>query len=323
MNKFFIPCAVLIMAVVTSCDKATPPNEPDDSCLWDLSVRHSVTISLNVDDSMEPYKEVTYDEDAKEGSRNGDPSYARRYVVYVFRAGTNQLVASAYSSSPTLDIQLPVGKLDVVGWADYSLPGSAMDEFFLTDDISELIVASKHPYVANNHFKHASWGKKSTTVAYNTKYVDVELSSVMSQLRIIATDTPNNDVAQISISYPERVPCAIDGISGVVCYSWSGVWFESAPVHLNIGETLLGYDNVPCNDSEMIVPVRIVMTSNDGKVIARCLRVDAPLKRGGITEVRGPFYSILQSDDPQEGGTTGGGVSIDPSFDDEIVIIIK
>lgn len=323
MNKFFIPSAMVIMAAMASCNRATTPDEPDDSCLWDLSVRHSVTVSLNVDDSMEPYTEVTYDGNSPKGSRMGEISYARRYVVYAFRAGTDQLVAMAYSSSPTLNIQLPVGKLDVVGWADYSISGSVLDEFFLTDDISELIVATKHPYVANNHFKHASWGKKSTTVAYNTKYVDVELSSVMAQLRIIATDTPNNNVAQISISYPDRVPCAIDGISGVVCYSWSGVWFDSTPIHLNVGETLLGYDNVPCNDSETIVPVRIVMTSNDGKVIARCLRVDAPLKRGGITEVRGPFYSILQSDDPQEGGTTGGGVSIDPSFDDEIVIIIK
>lgn len=323
MNRFFLPSAVLLMAVMASCDKATLPDEPDDSCLWDLTVRHSVTVSLSVDDSMGPYKDVTYDGDAKKNSRNGDISYSRRYVVFAFRAGTDQLVASAYSSSPNLTLQLPVGKLDVVGWADYSVPGSVLDEFFLTDDISELIVATKHPYVANNHFKHASWGKKNTTVAYNTTYVDVELSSAMAQLRIIATDTPDNDVANISISYPGRVPCAIDGVSGEVCYSWADVWFESEPVRLNASETLLGYDNVLCNDSETIVPVRIVMTSDDGSVIARCLRVDVPLRRGGITEVRGPFYSIIQNEVPPEGGNTGGGVSIDPSFDDEIVIVIK
>lgn len=328
MKKVCFPFVCCLVGVyLASCSKSEP-EEPEDSCLGDLSVRHPVTVSLDVDNDLDFYKEVSYDpaengdDDARSRSRGN--SYSMRYVVKVFKADTRQLVATMYSPTPDFTMDLPVGKMEFIAWADYSLSGSLQDELFLTDDFHELIVASKFPYEANNHHKRASWGLEEKTVAYNTSHVGIRLVPVMAQIQLIATDERKEDVARIRVSYPGRVPCAINGFSGDVCYSWAGVWFDSYPVGINNCETLLAYDNILCNPEETVVPVRIDMTSTSGTVVARSLKVDVPIRRGGITEVRGPFYSIVQGeDDPGSGGTTGGGISIDPGFDDEFEIIIK
>lgn len=328
MNKVYFPFVLCgIGLLFSSCNKDVY-EEPEDNCLWDLSMRHPVTISLEVDNDFDFYKDVSYEadnieEDDTPASRARSASYSMRYAVRVFKADTRQLVATMYSSTPNFTMELPVGKMEFIAWADYSLSGSLQDELFLTDDFHELIVASKYPYEANNHYKRASWGMDDRTIAYNTSHVGLRLEPVMAQIQLIATDEPKEDVAKIRISYPGRVPCAINGFTGDVCYSWAGVWFDSYPVGINNGETLLAYDNIFCNNNETIIPVRVDMTSATGTVIARSLKVDVPVRRGGITEVRGAFYSIIQNEDKPDSDITGGGITINPDFDDEFEIIIK
>lgn len=320
--KLFLSLPLLTGAVIlSSCHKEEPPVENDD-CLWDLSVRHKVIVSLDVDARMEFFEDVRLDDDDPVmgcGSRSQEEK-VWRYTVKAFRHGSDQVIAWASGFTPEFEMDLPVGKVDVIAWADYVKPGSMVDEYFFTDDFSEILVFSKYPYRPNDRFKFGCWGKSSLVLAYNTPAVSVSLKPAMGQLRIIATDEPRDDVSKIRISYPGRIPSAISAFSGKVCYSWADVGFDSKAVEDDNGQMLLAFDNIFADDTPCTVPIRIEMTRADGYAVARRLRVEAPVKRGGITEVRGKFYSILEEVPEPDTPDTGGGITVDPELDETIII---
>lgn len=306
---------------LSSCHKADPPVENDD-CLWDLSVRHKVVVSLENNTRMDFFEDVRLDDDDPlmgPSARNTEEK-VWRYTVKAFRHGSTQEIACASGFSPEFEMDLPVGKVDIIAWADYVSPGITKDEYFFTDDFSEILVFSKYPYYANDRFKFGCWGKKSLVLAYNTPVVTVSLSPAMGQLKIIATDEPRDDVSRIRISYPGRIPSAINGFSGNVCYSWADVGYESYASVDDNGQILLGFDNIFADYTPCTVPIRIEMTRDDGHAVARRLRVEAPVKRGCITEVRGKFYSILEEDPDPDTPDSGGGIIIDPDLDETIII---
>lgn len=309
--------------LLTGCHTAEPPMENDD-CLWDLSSRHNVTIHLNLNQKMDFFQEVRVDEaESKIDTRSSDGK-CLRYTVKVFISGTDTQIASSVGFSPEVVLPLPIGKLDIIAWVDYSDGQSTKDCYFFTDEWNELLVFSKYPYLANDPYKMGYWGKTSLTMAYNRLVVDLDVLPAMGQLQIIATDNPSVEVSGITISYPQRVPAAINGFTGKVSYSWADVSFLTTALPDEDGMQLLCFDNIFADDEPIAVPIKIEMKGTDGEVVARTLNIEAPIKRGGITEVRAPFYSILETPDIPGGESGGnGGITIDSRLDEEVIIELK
>lgn len=324
---FYFLLSFSCLGFLSSCHMAQAPEDTDD-CIWDLSVRHPVIINLSADKSFEFFQEIRiFDDNEETLGRSADNSLSTRYTVKAYVAGSDKLIAQAVSFTPQVELNLPVGKIDIIAWADYVNHNSYYDKYFFTDEFNEILVLSKFPYVANDPYKLGCWGKLSMVMAYNTPAVDIDLSNVMGQLRVIATDAPRTDVTNIRISYPGRIPSAINAFTGNVNYSWADVEYATVAEQNDDGMMLLGFDNILADDEPVMVPVRVEMRTADGKVVARRLKVEAPIKRGGITEIRAPFYSILEElpppDNPGGDDTGDGGVGIKPDIDDEVIIVIK
>lgn len=311
--------AVALALSCSSCNNPAAPEDPD-SCLWDLSVYRTVSVTVDVDKELSFFTDIRLDEEQPAGTNSQkDNAPALRYIVKAFRHGSTQQVASASGLNPTLEISLPVGKIDLIAWVDYVDPSLCKDKYFFTDDFNEMLVMSKYPYYANDRHKICYRGKKSVIMAYNTRSLTVDVAPAMGQLRIIAVDEFRSDVKNIQISYPAGVPSAINAFSGEISYVWNDVFFNTTPQKLDNGDWLLAVDNIFTGEKQISVPFRINMTDADGETVARRLKIEAPMKRGGITEVRGKFFSILEDLPPAPPGPGSGGLVIDPNLNDTII----
>lgn len=167
--------AVAIISVMQSCHTQGPApvvTEPEDQCLIDLSARHDVMVCCDVDDAF-PYSEsVAYVPENAVTSRFEADAMVRRYTVKAFVRGTRQEVASGVSLSPEVSLSLPVGKLDIIAWADYVPQGSVSDYYWFTDDFSEMLEHEKAEYRADDDYKAAAHGIERVTVAYKTRRIE-------------------------------------------------------------------------------------------------------------------------------------------------------
>lgn len=307
--------ACIVALPLCSCHTRGPApfvEEPEDECLTGISARHTVMVELAVDESMPDNMAVEYP------VSRASYGWQRRYVVNVYRQGSRQLVASATSLEPVVPMELPVGKLEFVAWADNVPVGNMADHYWFTDDFSEILLYTKRPYSANDGMKPGYLGAMSMVMPYNLRNVTLPMSTVMGQIRLIATDTRRGDVDRITVSYPGTVPAAIDAFSGRVCREWEEVEFETTATQGGDG-WLIAYDYIPAETSEITVPVGVTIHDAAGEVVACIKHIDVPVRRGCVTEVRAPFFSLMERDD----SGNNGGISIDTGYTDDIVIEIK
>lgn len=318
---FFIPAAA-VMLLTTACSTREAPEyvePPEDYCIIDLSARHPVTVRIIDDTSFDESMSMTINRPETAQTR-ATASYRRRYVVKAINPTDNRIIAQGVSFSNEITLPLPVGKIAVIAWVDCTVKDDPVDEYYFTDEWEELLLVSRYPYAANDYMKAAAWGRIDIAMPYNKSTLEVPVKQAVGGFRLIATDSPDDRVKSISVSYGNAVPSAINGLTGEISHSWSDCSFSGFIEILDNDNTQLGFDVFPVGSSRISVPVSVTMYDNDNRIVANVNNIDIPVERGKITKVYAPFYSIREVHPSEVPG--GGGVNIDPTFNSEIVIEI-
>ena len=128
------------------------------------------------------------------------------------------------------------------------------------------------------------------------------------------TKTPVVDLEKYKVVffYSGYMPNAYNMMEGKPCDSATGVKFSSAISTIDNHDARLGFDYVFVNGEESSVMVTVALYDEEGTQLSISRQIEVPIKRSMLTTVRGSF--LMQN--------TGGGVAIDPGFDDEFNIYI-
>ena len=118
------------------------------------------------------------------------------------------------------------------------------------------------------------------------------------------------------ISYYD-LPGAIDALTGDVNLKWNDVSFTSYP-----DGDLLAFDHVLSNEKkETSISVKVEIYDDKDELKARVDKITLPLINGGITTLKGNFYSMLIPEDNDDNGNSGGGgIGIDPEWEETVEI---
>ena len=128
------------------------------------------------------------------------------------------------------------------------------------------------------------------------------------------TKTPVVDLEKYMVVffYSGYMPNAYNMMEGKPCDSATGVKFSSAISTIDNHDARLGFDYVFVNGEESSVMVTVALYDEEGTQLSISRQIEVPIKRSMLTTVRGSF--LMQN--------TGGGVAIDPGFEDEFNIYI-
>lgn len=128
------------------------------------------------------------------------------------------------------------------------------------------------------------------------------------------TKTPVVDLEKYTVVffYSGYMPNAYNMMEGKPCDSATGVKFSSAISAIDNHDARLGFDYVFVNGEESSVMVTVALCDEEGTQLSISRQIEVPIKRSMLTTVRGSF--LMQN--------TGGGVAIDPGFEDEFNIYI-
>lgn len=128
------------------------------------------------------------------------------------------------------------------------------------------------------------------------------------------TKTPVVDLEKYTVVffYSGYMPNAYNMMEGKPCDSATGVKFSSALSAIDNHDARLGFDYVFVNGEESSVMVTVALYDEEGTQLSISRQIEVPIKRSMLTTVRGSF--LMQN--------TGGGVAIDPGFEDEFNIYI-
>ena len=128
------------------------------------------------------------------------------------------------------------------------------------------------------------------------------------------TKTPVVDLEKYTVVffYSGYMPNAYNMMEGKPCDSATGVKFSSAISTIDNHDARLGFDYVFVNGEESSVMVTVALYDEEGTQLSISRQIEVPIKRSMLTTVRGSF--LMQN--------TGGGVAIDPGFEDEFNIYI-
>ena len=128
------------------------------------------------------------------------------------------------------------------------------------------------------------------------------------------TKTPVVDLEKYTVVffYSGYMPNAYNMMEGKPCDSATGVKFSSAISAIDNHDARLGFDYVFVNGEESSVMVTVALYDEEGAQLSISRQIEVPIKRSMLTTVRGSF--LMQN--------TGGGVAIDPGFEDEFNIYI-
>lgn len=128
------------------------------------------------------------------------------------------------------------------------------------------------------------------------------------------TKTPVVDLEKYKVVffYSGYMPNAYNMMEGKPCDSATGVKFSSAISAIDSHDARLGFDYVFVNGEESSVMVTVALYDEESTQLSISRQIEVPIKRSMLTTVRGSF--LMQN--------TGGGVAIDPGFEDEFNIYI-
>lgn len=277
---------------------------PDDEL---DKVKIPVTVNITIDKSMSDYIRVD-SLDLNNARSSSNPVY--RYCLAAYRGNEAEPYEVHYDYDPSFTLSLPLGKFNFVGWADPVYENNGRSYYFFTDDFSEILLRNKYDYMVNDPNKLAYRNKIEHRVSYTSKDISISLTPAMAKYRLIATDSPDYTPSKVVVSYL-NIPSSIDGLSGKINGYWSDVFFNS-----NIIDDQIATDQVLAQDSEIKVYARIEIYDDKGVLKGRIKQLEIPLVKGGLTTIKGNFYTSLQ----QEVNTGEGGIIIDPDFEETVEI---
>lgn len=301
-SKLLLSIGTVLLLMAGGCKDE--PDEHPDWCL-DKSYKVPVMVHVNVDPAFSDYTSVDSTMmEPKTRQTRGDPSWQLQYHVAAYEKGKTTPTDVFYSDENPVKTNLHPGKYTLVGWASYSPSASSKGHYFNMDDFSELMLKHKYDYTGNDPWKVPYHGTKETSIAYTTSVDSVPVKAAMAQYKIIATDTAKFIPKKAVISY-SSVPAAINGLTGKINYQWNDIEFES-----EIKNNVLATDYVLSDTKETSVNANIEIYDENNNLCARTLNLRIPLKNGGLTTIRGNFYSILDLT-----GLDSGGIVIDTEYE--------
>jgi len=304
-SKLLLSVGLGLAMMTGGCRDTYEDNE--DWCL-DETYRVPLNILVNVDRSFSDY--LTVDSTAMDNeqycSTRGDPSWMTQYYVAVYDKEKKEPIDVVSSFDNPVRVKVRPGKYSFVGWASLTPPiEDTKSPTFNMDDFNEIMLKQKYDYVANDPYKIPYRGRVEHSVAYTSDEIELTATPAMAKFRLIATDTPQFSPCRAVVSY-SSLPAAVNGLTGKINYAWSDIQFE----HLIADDNLIAADCVFSEETETEVNVKIEIYDTRNAMVARLSNLKIPLKNGGITTVKGNFYSILDLK-----GISSGGISIDTEFE--------
>lgn len=268
--------------------------------------RTDFTVNLSMGKSLFDYATV----DSLQFDTKTSLDWGFRYCVAAYKGNDSSPYEVLSSYDPEVTFNLPPGKYTFVGWSDPVPDYSDKSYFFYTDEFSEIMLRHKYDYSGNDLGKMAFRNQSDIRVAYNTKKTDMVLQPAMGRYRLVATDTADFIPGKVLISY-NKVPASLEGKSGRISGYWSDVSFISS-----VNENELAFDHVLAHDEETLVELCVEIYDDRDNLRARVRKVTVPVVKGGITTLRGNFFSTLQL----EKGQNQDGITIDPNFEETVEI---
>lgn len=222
----------------------------------------------------------------------------------------------------TFNLTLPSGAYSLLAWCDYVDPASPnADLHYSTADLTDVTLAGD--YDGNDHSRNAYSGMAPidfTVYEGDTTTVitsDVALKPIMGMIKFVATDYNQFLVKPLSVrvmvAYPGFLPHRYSVLRGVPFDATTGIYFITNELtELSTegdGSATLGYDYVMVNGDESSVTVALGLYNDEGKLVGQSGNINVPIRRGGLTVVKGHFLTKTQS---------SGGIGIDPGFEGDI-----
>lgn len=270
-------------------------------------------LKLNIDEDLYEYKTL---DSINFLTRSDSSEWTMKYWVGIYQDDNPEPFTYIPTTSTTLFLSLFPGKYTFVAWAEPVSDPQGETFYFHTDDFSEMLQKHKYSYKGNDKFKSPYRGLLDNKVSEQTETLYLNLKPAFARLMLYATDTDsisfNPD--KIKVTY-YNVPGAIHALSGEINLKWNDVYFNSYA-----DQDLLAFDHILSNDyMETQVLLKVEIYNENNKVRSRVDNLEVPLINGGITTVKGNFYSLLvPEDEPVDDG--GGGVKIDPEWEATIEI---
>ena len=351
-GRFFSSVALAACALlcITSCAvHEWPEPRPAD-----------VIVNLDFDTQLPQYKVLN--EEGTRASHDGrdydirytiaayrllqDGSYAEEpFLLKVFSKDEIEELNASFRFS------IDEGSYRFYVWTDFVLAGTRSDYFYNTTSFRRISLQGAHE--GNNDFRDAFSGSADLKVIRRgsketPSTVTVQMRRPLAKFEFITTDlqefitktieamirkeeaeaaakagetksegdtkTPVVDLEKYTVVffYSGYMPNAYNMMEGKPCDSATGVKFSSAISTIDNHDARLGFDYVFVNGEESSVMVTVALYDEEGTQLSISRQIEVPIKRSMLTTVRGSF--LMQN--------TGGGVAIDPGFEDEFNIYI-
>ncbi len=128
------------------------------------------------------------------------------------------------------------------------------------------------------------------------------------------TKTPIVDLNKYRVVffYSGYMPNAYNALEDKPCDAATGVRFSSTITAIDSHNARLGFDYVLVNGDASSVMVTVGLYDEEGTQLSMSRQIQVPIMRSMLTVVKGSF--LMQN--------TGGGVSVDPTFDGEYNIVL-
>ena len=351
-GRFFssIALAACALLCITSCAVHEWP-EPSPA---------DVIVNLDFDTQLPQYKVLN--EEGTRASHDGrdydirytiaayrllqDGSYAEEpFLLKVFSKDEIEELSASFRFS------IDEGSYRFYVWTDFVLAGTQSDYFYNTTNFRRISLQGTHE--GNNDFRDAFSGSADLKVIRlgskeTPSTVTVQMRRPLAKFEFITTDlqefitktieamirkeeaeaaakagetksdgdtkTPVVDLEKYTVVffYSGYMPNAYNMMEGKPCDSATGVKFSSAISAIDNHDARLGFDYVFVNGEESSVMVTVALYDEEGTQLSISRQIEVPIKRSMLTTVRGSF--LMQN--------TGGGVTIDPGFEDEFNIYI-
>lgn len=346
--KYF--CLIFVSTILLfGCDVHEWPDTPEDVTIsLKLNYDTDMTIWNHVLNSKENViTEIGYGETsqsvAEEGFiryivrvypiLNGNVSYKEHFKE--FTASKN--VSSGYNHE--MLITLPSGNYEIMVWSDLKDNWSDTS-FYFTEDFTS-IQLNKNTNFSNTDYRDAFRGKAKIQLVADVLEKDPEVVNIamerpLAKYEFIATDL--NDFIQkellriaskksaetgesvdkssikidlddytIKFKYYGYIPDIYSVETDRPIDSRTDIIYESKISQFNSEEVSIGFDYVFVNNNKSAVTMQIGIYDNDNTEVSLSKKMDIPLLRSHHTIIKGAFLTT----------ETSGGVSINPSFDNE------
>ena len=226
---------------------------------------------------------------AHEGNNDFRDAFSGSADLKVIRRGSKET-----PSTVTVQMRRPLAKFE-----------------FITTDLQEFITKTIEAMIRKEEAEAAAKAGETKSEGGDNPE---DITQTESDTKTGDTKTPVVDLEKYTVVffYSGYMPNAYNMMEGKPCDSATGVKFSSAISTIDNHDARLGFDYVFVNGEESSVMVTVALYDEEGTQLSISRQIEVPIKRSMLTTVRGSF--LMQN--------TGGGVAIDPGFEDEFNIYI-